>query len=83
LNATQDNLDVNKPYWSKQEDNIDLWAGYKFNVSKKVSWTTQLNLRNVGQNPRLHAISIQPDGSPAQYRIEEGMTWVWSNTFAF
>lgn len=83
LNQAQDNLDVNKPFWSKSEDWVDLWAGYERDIRSGIRWRIQLNLRNVGENPHLSPISIQPDGSGAQYRIEEGMAWTLTNTFSF
>jgi len=83
LNAKQDNLDVNKPFWSKSEDWVDLWVGYERKIRSDIQWRIQLNLRNVGKTPHLSPISIQPDGSGAQYRIEEGMTWTLANTFSF
>ena len=83
LNAKQDNLDVNKPYWSKSEDWVDLWVGYERKIRSDIQWRIQLNVRNVGATPHLSPISIQPDGSGAQYRIEEGMTWTLANTFSF
>lgn len=83
MNSTHDNLDINKPYWSKSESYLDLWAGYERKVSDKVNWRIQLNLGSVGTKPRLIPYSVQPDGSPAQYRIQEGMTWSLTNTFSF
>lgn len=83
LNADRDNLDVNKPYWTDAQDSIDFWAGYERNVTRKVRWRIQVNLRDVGENPHLTPISVQPDGTPAQFRIEEGMTWTLTNTFSF
>jgi outer membrane receptor for ferric coprogen and ferric-rhodotorulic acid len=83
LNATQDNLDVTKPYWSKPDDAVDLWAGYERKISSKLDWRVQLNLRDVGKKPHVTPISVEPDGSYAQYRIQEGMTWTVTNTFSF
>jgi hypothetical protein len=83
LNETLDNLDINKPIWGKAEDWVDLWLGYERKLTSKISWRTQLNLRNVGDNPHLRPISVQPDGTPAGYRIEEGMIWTFSNTLSF
>jgi outer membrane receptor protein involved in Fe transport len=83
LNATQDNLDVNKPYWSKPDKSFDLWAGYERKISPKLGWRLQLNLQNVGEKPHVTPISVEPDGTNAQYRIEEGMTWSITNTFSF
>jgi hypothetical protein len=83
LNDTKDNLDVNKPIWSKAEDWIDLWAGYEFKLTSKINWRTQINLRSLGDKPHLKVISVQPDGAAGGYRIEEGMTWLFSNTLSF
>jgi hypothetical protein len=83
LNATHDNLDITKPYWSKSEAYLDLWAGYERKVTEKVKWRIQLNLGSVGTKPRLIPYSVQPDGTPGQYRIQEGMTWALTNTFSF
>ena len=83
LNQTQDNLDINKPLWGKSQDWLDLWTGYERKITDKITWRIQLNLSSVGKKPRLTPISIQPDGTPGQYRIEEGMTWQLTNTISF
>ena len=83
LNEAQDNLDVDNPYWSDARNWLDLWAGYERQLTKTLKWRIQANLRNVGKDVGLVPISVQPDGTPAQYRIEEGMTWSISNTFSF
>ncbi len=83
LNATKDNLDIDKPYWSKSESYLDLWAGYERQVTEKVKWRVQLNLGSVGTNPRLIPYNVQPDGTPGAYRIQEGMTWSLTNTLSF
>ncbi len=83
LNEAQNNLDVNKPYWAPSQRWVDLWVGYQTKIRGKVNWHIQLNLRNVGQKPHLTPISVQPDGTLAQYRIEEGLTWTLTNTFSF
>lgn len=82
LNATQDNLDVDKPYWSESQSHTDLWVGYQRKL-RRIDWRIQLNLRSVGENPHLDPLSVQPDGTPALYRIEDGMTWSLTNTFSF
>jgi hypothetical protein len=83
LNAAKNNLDVDKPYWTSSESSVDLWLGYARKLTPKIDWRVQLNMRKVGQNPRLRALSVQPDGTPAAYRIAEGMTWTLTNTFSF
>mgnify|MGYP005852666619 CR=1 FL=1 len=77
------NLDVNRPYWSSTEDWLDVWAGYQRQISEKLTWRLQINVRNVGKDPYLSKLSVQPNGQPAMYRINEGMTWQVSNTFSF
>jgi len=83
LNSTGDNLDTNKPFWSKGDDSIDAWVGYERKLTSKINWRIQLNMRNVGQQPHLIPISIQPDGSAAGFRISDGFAWTITNTFSF
>ena len=83
LNKTLDNLDVDKPYWGSSHDYIDLWAGYQYNITPKINWRIQLNVRELGKKANLIPISVQPDGSPAQFRINEGQSWTLTNTFSF
>ena len=83
LNDTQDNLDVDRPIWGDTEDYIDLWVGYSRKLTSKIDWRVQLNVRNVGDNPHLIPLSVQPDGSPGMMKIQEGMTWSLTNTFSF
>ncbi len=83
LNSTKDNLDVDKPYWSSTEDNIDCWAGYERKINGRFNWRVQLNLRSVGKSTHLVKLSVQPDGTGGAYRIEEGMTWQLTNTISF
>src|SRR5262249_14257751 len=76
-------MDVNKPIYGTSEDSFDLWLGYQRKLTKKLDWRIQLNMRNVGEKPHLVAISVEPDGTPAAQRIEEGMVWSLTNTFSF
>jgi outer membrane receptor protein involved in Fe transport len=83
LNAAKDNLDVDRPYWSDSQSHTDLWIGYERKLTRKLDWRIQFNVRSVGEHPHLDPLSVQPDGSPALYRIEDGMTWTLTNTFSF
>jgi len=76
-------IDLNKPYEGPAETNIDLWLGYERKLSDKLSWRIQLNVRNVGQRDGLIPVTVQPDGTPAAYRIAPAQTWTVSNTFQF
>jgi hypothetical protein len=76
-------LDVTKPFRSPVEDAVDLWLGYERKLTSHVNWKIQLNVHSVGQKAHLIPIAVQPDGSPAQYRIAEGALWQITNTFTF
>ena len=76
-------LDVNKPIYGDTEESLDLWFGYEKKLTDKINWRIQLNLRNVGEDNGLIAISANPDGTPAVYRIQQGMSWQITNTFSF
>jgi len=75
--------DVSKPYRGPSEGNMDLWVGYERKLTNKITWRLQLNLRNVDRKAHLVPISVEPDGSPAAFRIAEGMNWQLTNTFTF
>ncbi|HVU16627.1 MAG TPA: TonB-dependent receptor plug domain-containing protein [Candidatus Didemnitutus sp.] len=83
LNPTTQLIDVNKPYHGPSDDNFDLWVGYSKKLSAKINWKIQLNLHNVGRSPHLVPIAVEPDGSPAMFRIEDGQLWQITNTFSF
>jgi hypothetical protein len=57
--------------------------GYGRKLTDKIAWHIQLNLRSVGQKARLIPISVEPDGTVAGVRIEEGQTWFVTNTLTF
>jgi outer membrane receptor protein involved in Fe transport len=77
------NFDLVNPYRGPAETNIDLWVGYSRRLSDKIDWRVQLNVRNVGQGNDLIPITVQPDGTPATYRIAPHQTWSLTNTFRF
>jgi hypothetical protein len=81
--ATLNALDISKPWKDGSEDHIDLWVGYSHKINDDVNWHIQLNVRNVGESTHLTPVYIQPDGTTAYSRIEEGMSWFLTNTFEF
>jgi outer membrane receptor protein involved in Fe transport len=83
LDESETKMDVNRPIKGASETNIDLWAGYQKQISDKLSWRIQLNLRNVGKDAQLIPVSVNPDGAVAASRIAEGMVWSLTNTFSF
>lgn len=76
-------FDLANPYESPAEKNVDLWVGYSRPLSDRIDWRVQLNVRNVLNEDDLIPITVQPDGSPAAVRIQQGRTWQISNTFTF
>ncbi len=76
-------VDVTKKFIGDSEDAIDLWVGYGKKLTEKVDWRIQLNLKNVGDHSKLVPISVNPDGSWAACKIQEGLSWSLTNTFSF
>lgn len=81
--ADADTLDIDKPWYGDTSSHVDLWAGYEREISSNIDWRIQINLRNVGEDVGLVAVSRNPDGSNALSRIQEGMIWSITNTFSF
>ncbi|HEY9153516.1 MAG TPA: TonB-dependent receptor plug domain-containing protein [Opitutaceae bacterium] len=76
-------LDPNDPIKGKEEKHYDLWVGYSRKVYKNINWRIQLNLRDIGDKAHLVPSRIEPDGSLALARIEEGTSWQLTNSFDF
>ena len=80
---TTDTLDIKQPWYGPTDKHVDLWVGYGRKITKSIYWRAQINLRNVGEHAHLTPVNLQPDGSVALSRIQEGMTWQLTNTFSF
>lgn len=76
-------FDINNPYTGPAETDIDLWVGYGRKISEKIDWRIQLNVRSLGKSNDLIPITVQPDGSPAGFRIAPRQYWSLTNTFRF
>ncbi|MBN2069676.1 MAG: TonB-dependent receptor [Opitutales bacterium] len=76
-------IDVNKPYYGSTDSHFDFWVGYQRALTEKIDWRIQLNLRNVGESSGLETIAVEPDGTVAQQRITQGMTYDLSMKFMF
>ena len=84
INSAGDGYDVDQAFTGSSEDAVDLWVGYQFRVfDDKINWRIQLNVRNVFGGNELIPVTVQPDGSPAAYKIAEPRTWTVTNTFQF
>ncbi|HEU5077995.1 MAG TPA: Plug domain-containing protein [Opitutaceae bacterium] len=76
-------FDVANPYKGETETIVDLWVGYNWKFFRKFTWRTQLNVRNVFAKDDLIPVTVQPDGTPAGYRIPEPRTIALTNTLEF
>ncbi|EDY81205.1 TonB-dependent receptor plug domain protein [Verrucomicrobiia bacterium DG1235] len=76
--------DLDAPFKDSSEANIDLWFGYGRQIfNDKVDWRMQVNISNVGVGEELIPVTVQPDGTPAAYRIRPPQQIFLSNTFEF
>ncbi len=77
-------FDLSQPYYGPSEGGLDLWAGYERQITEKIDWRIQLNVRNVGEKNGLIPISVQPDGRTwASVRLKPTQEWFVTNTFSF
>jgi len=76
-------IDISKPLHGPDDSHFDMWFGYAKKLSRKVHWRGQVNLRNIGEDTKLVPVSINPDGTVAFSRIQQGMFWQLTNTFEF
>lgn len=76
-------FDLNSPYRGPSETDFDLWVSYTRKIWKNVTWSCQLNIRNLGVGNELVPITTEPDGTPATYRIRPPQTFLLTNRFMF
>jgi hypothetical protein len=81
--ASKISFDLSNPYKGPAEINFDFWVGYGRRVWRNIDWSIQLNVRNAFVGNELIPLTVQPDGSPAAYRIKPPQTWQLTNTFKF
>jgi len=81
--ASTISFDLSNPYKGPSETNFDFWLGYGRRIWRDIDWSIQLNVRNAFVGNELIPITVQPDGSPAAYRIKPPQTWQITNTFKF
>ncbi len=76
--------DMANPYKGPAETAVDLWASYTRKLTDRIEWQLRLNVRNANYGgDALIPITVQPDGSPAAYRIRPPRTWQITNSFRF
>lgn len=80
---TKINFDIANPYKGPAETDIDLWVGYGRRIWRNIDWRIQANVRSIGKGNDLIPVTVQPDGSPAGYRIAPREYWTLTNSFKF
>lgn len=76
--------DLTKPYRDSAQLDFDVWVGYSRRLfHDKVNWRFQLNVANVGVGNELLPVTVQPNGTPAAYRIRPAQNIFMTNTFSF
>ncbi len=82
--ALGDIPDYGTLYYGPSEIQYDGWVSYRRpHIFRKVDLELQLNVRNIGVGKKLIPTVAQPDGSIAQWRIAEPMTYTLSSKFSF
>lgn len=76
--------DLSKPYRDEALTDFDVWVGYRRKLfNGKIEWQAQLNIANLGVGNELLPVTVQPDGTPAAYRIRPPQQIFLTNTFRF
>ncbi len=76
--------DIANGYKRDANERIDLWIRYRRPILKgKVDWSVQLNVGNAFSGDELIPVRANPDGTFANFRIQQGRSWRVSNTFSF
>ena len=74
--------DVRNPYFGSSEAYYDAWIGYR-HPSDGVTWSVQLNVRNLFADDDLIPVATQPDGSVAAWRLPQPTLWTLTTRFEF
>ena len=76
--------DLANPFITDPDLNVGLQASYRKRImDDKVTWTTRLHANNVIGDDKLELSAVNPDGTPAAYRVGREMFFQWTNTFQF
>ncbi len=81
-------FDLGNPYYGPSELNVDAWVGYSKRLPRRIfnqtiDWNIQLNVSNIGEGNKLIPVTVEPDGTPATYRIAPHQYITLTNTFKF
>ncbi|MDA1277178.1 MAG: hypothetical protein O2960_24470 [Verrucomicrobia bacterium] len=77
-------IDLENPFRRPANDRYDLWLSYRKQLfDDKVAWSIQLNVFNLFGDDELLPVRANPDGTVANFRIQQGRSWKLSSTFRF
>jgi hypothetical protein len=77
-------FDLENPYYSPDETNVDLFAAYTRKIwGDRIEWKAQLNVRNAIGDGGLMGVTVQPWGEHAITRLPPERRWYLTNTFSF
>ena len=75
--------DVNRPFFDNGLFSGDLWLAYEKQLTDKINWRVQLNVRNAFGDDNDIPVKTNPDGQVSVIRIPNPQTIYLSNTFRF
>ena len=84
VGTTTPTINLEKPFRGPSDDRYDLWFSYRTKFfDNRIDWSIQLNLFNILGDDELIPVRTNPDGTVANYRIQQGRTWRLSTSFGF
>ena len=75
--------DVRNPFFGPSEFNGDIWLGYGRQLTDKIHWRIQLNIRNAFGDDSPIPVVVNPDGALAVVRNPNPQEFFVTNTFSF
>ncbi len=76
--------DLNNPFMGPDDLNVGVWASYGRKImNDKINWSVRLDISNLIGDDQREIIRINPDGTPAAYRVGSETAFRLSNSFKF
>lgn len=75
--------DLDKPFRGDDDTQFDFFAHYSKKLKNDMRWKIQINVRNLFADDDLIPLNVQPDGTPAAFRIPGARTWTLTNSIEF
>jgi len=76
--------DLANPFIADPDLNLGLNVSYRKKIwDDKIDWITRLQINNVIGDDKVELSVVNPDGTPAGFRVGRERYFQWSNTFRF